>query len=163
MVNGGTDSLATRNSSVGPFYFPPPSSPLCRDLDNSRIVLSRAKKFTGSTLASLRARFSASGDDAIAAIVILIIRGISLSMIYGAHVVVHVFRKYHTLLPLPFSRLATFSGAQFDPISLIPFRSIVWSSLKIPSGSRSSLFTVCFSSDTWNVCKHIATEYTFIR
>lgn len=43
-------------------------------------------------------------------------------MIYGAHVVVHVFRKYHILFPLPFSRLPTFSGAHFDPISLIPFR-----------------------------------------
>lgn len=146
MVNGGYRFPCNTEFICRPFLLPPPSSPLCRDLDNSRIVLSRAKKFTGSTLASLRARFSASGDDAIAAIVILIIRGASLSMIYGAHVVVHVFRKYHILFPLPFSRLATFSGAHFDPISLIPFRSIVWFVVensfwtRIPFSSFHSLF-----------------------
>ena len=100
-VNSGVPiPLQPRNSSVGPFYLPLSLLlSLSRDLDNSRIVLSRANKFTGSTLASLRARFSTSGDDAIAAIVILIIRGGSLSMIYGAHVVVHVFRKYRVYLP----------------------------------------------------------------
>ena len=144
-VNSGVPiPLQPRNSSVGPFYLPLSLLlSLSRDLDNSRIVLSRANKFTGSTLASLRARFSTSGDDAIAAIVILIIRGGSLSMIYGAHVVVHVFRKYRVYLPPPFFLSFFLSFFRLPPFQVphllfIPFR---W---KFSFGLRIRIFAISF-------------------
>lgn len=111
-VNRGR-SRATWNSSVGSFCTRlsfPSTVPGCEE----KTVLSR-KKFTGY--------HSAFGhytrDEAIAAIVILIIRGVS-QMIYDAHVVRDRFRKYVLRPPFLSNALQTLPRASPSRLITLP-------------------------------------------